>query len=145
MVTKWFYGAVSSKKAFTEYIESTYTYQKLICIHPLELRDIAAEAIFHAKKFNVTLPDYFESMATDPVAFSEEAINQGIDPEYSDVTRYNEEHGTNFRNMIEYMEDLHKNVKLLRTGDVNDQLTVMASEEDQDAITDEDAYLQSVI
>lgn len=143
MNTKWFYGVVSSKKAFVEYLESTYTYQRLICIHPLELRDIAAEAIFHAKKFNVKLPDYFESMVSNPVAFSEEAINQGIDPEYSEVTRYNEEHGTEYRNMVEYMEDIHKHVKLLRTGDVNDPLTVMASDED-DAITDEEAYLQSL-
>lgn len=146
-MVKWFYGVVSSKAAFVNYIESTYTYQKLICIHPLEMQEIAEEALFHAKRFKVVLPDYFDGMLKDPVAFSQEAIDQGIDPEFSEVTQLNNLNGTAFKNMVEYMEDLHKHIKPLKSESINDPLTVIASSESMcdDEIVDEEAYLNSVV
>ena len=146
---KWFYGVVSDKETFLHFIETDYTYQKLISIHPVELKEIAEEALFHAKKFKVDLPEYFAGMADDPMSYSQQALDQGIEPDYSEITKINEQQGTDYKNMIEYLQEMRKHVKPLVPGKpINDPLTVIAKETAEagecDAIDDEDAYLKAV-
>lgn len=147
MNAKWFYGVVNSRDAFVSYVESTYTYNKLISIHSLELREIAKEMLFFADKWNVKLPDYIKSMSEDPVSFYEAALDMGIEPDYSEITHINNENGTNFRNMIEYLEHMRKKTPRVPDGDPQDPLVVLASDEIKteenglEVVDDEEAYL----
>lgn len=141
---KWFYGVDESKETFQKYVSTKYTYEKLISIHPVELKDIAEEAVRVAKKLKVELPDYFEAMAEDPMFYAQEALNLGIEPDFSDVTKLNEEKGTSYRNMIEYMQEIRRYVKPAVVRDLSsDPLSVIASEDD--AVSDEESYLKSLL
>lgn len=146
MKAKWFYGVVNSRDAFVSYLESTYTYNKLISIHPLELRDIANEMLFFADKWGVKLPDYVKSMADDPASFYEAALDLGIEPEDSEITKINAEDGTDFRNMIEYIEVMRKKSPRVSDGEPQDPLSVIAkTEEGLDVVDDENKYLESFL
>jgi hypothetical protein len=145
MDAKWFFGVVNSKRAFEHYLETEYNYEKLISIHPVELQEIALEALFFGKKLKVELPDYLVGMSTDPVAFSQEALDRGIVPDWSDVTKLNEQQGTTYRNMFEYVSEIQKRIGPVSDELPNDPLLAMASTEDADAVTDEDSYVQSIL
>jgi hypothetical protein len=145
MEAKWFFGVTGSKNGFEHYLGTEYTYEKLISIHPLELQAIALEALFFGKKLKAELPDYLAGMSTDPVAFSQEAIDQGIIPDWSDVTKLNEEKGTEYRNMYEYISEIQKRIHPVSDELPNDPLLAIASTEDADAVTDEDSYLKYVL
>lgn len=148
MEAKWFFGMVGSKAEFQHYFETEYPYNTLISIHPLELREIAAEAVFFAKKLKVELPDYVKGMSVDPISFSREAIDLGIEPEYSRITILNQEQGTNYKNMVDYMRAIKKVMKPKQDPTVRGPLAVFASEKHEvvaaDAITDEEQYLEAV-
>jgi hypothetical protein len=81
-------------------------------------------------------------MVKDPNAFSEQALDRGIIPNYSDVTLLNAEQGTNYRNMLEYSEEISKYVKPVSETVHADPLQVIASEE---CIDDVDNYVQSLM
>jgi hypothetical protein len=134
----WFFGVVSNAKEFMEYFESTYTYEKLVCIHPVELRDICKEALEFAKYFKQELPDHVKGMVDDPIAFSQEAIDQGIIPGYSEITLINEEQGTNYHNMVEYLNAIREH-----TGQVQASMEATANTEEE-CIDDIESYVSGL-
>lgn len=143
MQARWFYGVSSDKTKFQDYMSSEYTYEKLISIHPLELREICTEMKFFADKLNVELPDYIDSMITNPVSFYEAALERNIEPDYSEITKINLEQGTAYRNIYEYLQEIKSNVPSIKPGTPNDPLMVLANEDD--TIDDESSYLKSVL
>jgi hypothetical protein len=143
MQARWFYGVSSDKTKFQDYMSSEYTYEKLISIHPLELREICTEMKFFANKLNVELPDYIDSMIANPVSFYEAALDRNIEPDYSEITKINLEQGTAYRNIYEYLQEIKSNVPSIKPGTPNDPLMVLANEDD--TIDDESDYLKSVL
>lgn len=143
MQARWFYGVSSDKTKFQDYMSSEYTYEKLISIHPLELREICTEMKFFANKLNVELPDYIDSMIANPVSFYEAALDRNIEPDYSEITKINLEQGTAYRNIYEYLQEIKSNVPSIKPGTPNDPLMVLANEDD--TIDDESSYLKSVL
>lgn len=143
MQARWFYGVSSDKTKFQDYMSSEYTYEKLISIHPLELREICTEMKFFADKLNVELPDYIDSMIANPVSFYEAALERNIEPDYSEITKINLEQGTAYRNIYEYLQEIKSNVPSIKPGTPNDPLMVLANEDD--TIDDESSYLKSVL
>ena len=143
MQARWFYGVSSDKTKFQDYMSSEYTYEKLISIHPLELREICTEMKFFANKLNVELPDYIDSMIANPVSFYAAALDRNIEPDYSEITKINLEQGTAYRNIYEYLQEIKSNVPSIKPGTPNDPLMVLANEDD--TIDDESDYLKSVL
>lgn len=143
MQARWFYGVSSDKTKFQDYMSSEYTYEKLISIHPLELREICTEMKFFADKLNIELPDYIDSMIANPMSFYKEALERNIEPDYSEITKINLEQGTAYRNIYEYLQEIKSNVPSIKPGTPNDPLMVLANEDD--TIDDESDYLKSVL
>lgn len=143
MQARWFYGVSSDKTKFQDYMSSEYTYEKLISIHPLELREICTEMKFFADKLKVALPEYIDSMISNPMSFYKEALERNIEPDYSEITKINLEQGTAYRNIYEYLQEIKSNVPSIKPGTPNDPLMVLANEDD--TIDDESDYLKSVL
>ena len=144
MTPKWFYGVSTDKEKFLGYIQDSYTYEKLIAIHPVELKEIAEEAIFTARKLHIKLPDYFKGMSENPISFSQDAVDQGLEPDYSEITKINQEQGTDFKNMLEYLENARKYTGTLDEETPNDPLAALASDQSDD-IDDVDAYVAGIV
>lgn len=134
----WFFGVVSNAKEFMEYFESTYKYERLLGIQPVELREICEEALEFAKYFKQELPSYVAGMAKNPLAFSEEALERGIIPESSEITKINDEQGTNYHNMIEYLNAIREH-----TGQVQASMEATANTE-EDCIDDIESYVSGL-
>lgn len=131
----WFYKTVGSGKEFSEYFASTYSYEKLLRIHPVELKEICEEALDFAKYFRVKLPDYVENMVKDPMAFSQEALDRGIIPGFSEITKINEDQGTDYRNMIEYLDTFNQFLKPIPES-AEDPFDATASAEENEVLAD---------
>lgn len=136
----WFYKTVGSGKEFSEYFASVYSYEKLLRIHPVELRDICEEALEFAKYFRIKLPDYVENMAKDPMAFSQQALEQDIIPDFSEITKINREQGTDYRNMLEYLETFNQYLKPIpESAEEPFDATASANKSDESDESDEEA------
>lgn len=130
MQPKWFWGAVDSRADFEKYVGSL-KYLDLIATHPLELQEMAREALFFADKLKATIPSYWQGMSDNPIVFTEEAISNGLEISDSEITKLNSEKGTEYRNMLEYYASLSEHIKPAVPSTVPDPIAVIASEDDE--------------
>jgi hypothetical protein len=148
---KWFFG-VDNKADFYQYANNAYSEQKMIVLHPDEMQEIAIEGIAIAEHLGVACPLHFAGMAEDPIPYMNDAVAEGLIPDYHFVTKFNAANGTNYRNEYEFIVEQRKlscdphpelrvaddTMPMQMFASSTDSVVVIAADEDIDDI---DAYV----